>query len=275
MADKRKKLPPMTNKSNARNIEELRDWFKNVSVVEPDESNEAAGATPAQTPEETQPKKIAYSIITVKKDGAVSIENLDSPADKEKDKPDERPDPLGSSQTDATAQPNSTRPKTTAQTARQKWKQPRTIPIKPDHAPPSKTPAEDPPLVTRLTSKSPPRIYNKMELYHMWSHMPPMLENREPPSVLLERMQLDNKLDNVLCKLREETEPVDETRHPSRNDYRRMILDFTDVFTVMEKHVKADPECKRIFYTMFQDDYKMLLSKYINIFTIPTDVSFD
>ena len=273
MADKRKKLPPMTNKSNARDIDELREWFRNVSVSETDDGNEALAT--AETSEETKPKKLAYSIITVKRDGAVSIENLDSSLDKKKDEgPDEKPTPDGAPNAAKPAQPNSTRPKAPAQTARQKYDQPRAVPIKRDPDHPLKMPAEDPPLVTRLTSKSPPKIYSKMELYHMWTHMPPMPENREPPSVILERMQLENKLDNVLCKLRKETEPVDTTRFPSRNDYRRLVLDFTDVFAVMEQHVKADLECKRIFYTMFHDDYKMLLSKYINIFTIPTDVRY-
>lgn len=117
-----------------------------------------------------------------------------------------------------------------------------------------------------------PKLYTEEELWRQWHDTPPQPEMYEPVSVTLEKMQRDNELDNVLCKLREETTPVDKSRYPSRSDMLRIVLDFTDVYSAVENHVKDDDECKRIFRNLFHHDLKILLIRYINIFKIPTDV---
>ena len=117
-----------------------------------------------------------------------------------------------------------------------------------------------------------PKLYTEEELWRQWHDAPPQPEMYEPVSVTLEKMQRDNELDNVLCKLREETTPVDKSRYPSRSDMLRIVLDFTDVYSAVETHVKDDDECKRIFRNLFHHDLKILLIRYINIFKIPTDV---
>ena len=80
-------------------------------------------------------------------------------------------------------------------------------------------------------------------------------------------------LDNVLVKLKEETEPVDIDRPFTREDGERLIVDFSKVFHSMEPKVKNDPDCREIFYSVFRDDFKVLLLRYINIFRVRVGAS--
>ena len=136
-----------------------------------------------------------------------------------------------------------------------------------------KKPAPPPPSnVIPFKSTLPPKIYSEEDLHYQWhSYKPP--ESFVPLSVTLQQIQLNDKLDNVLVKLREESEPIDTTRTPTREDHTRLMADFSNVFHSMEKHVKDNADCRRIFFSLFQDDFRVLLMRYIHLFRVRVDIT--
>ena len=215
-------------------IDKEKDKTKAKTSETRDETKK--GETRTDKGKEDQPSSgLRYTLLTVKKrsDGGVDITRAE-------DATPTTPDPSVRPRTDAST-------KTSASTAQ----------------PPS----------NKKGPVSRPKLYTEEELWAQWHDSPPQPEMYEPVSVTLEKMQRDNALDNVLCKLREETTPVDKLRLPTRPDILRLVLDFTDVYYEIEKKVKDDDECKRIFRNLFHHDLKALLIRYVNIFKIPTDVS--
>ena len=151
---------------------------------------------------------------------------------------------------------------TTTTSSVQKKVEPATTP--PEEVTTTSPPKEPVPLFT-------PVIYSDSDLCNQW-HDKTDPELTQPPSVHLGTIQLNDKLDQVLCKLREETLPVDTTRTPSRSDNRRLIADFTSIYLAIQAKVRDDPESLRIYKTLFLDDFQWLLMRYISIFKVNMDL---